>query len=379
MARTSSKVRRAQRPSGASARPQPRRAQSGGQVGVKKLVHRVEIRIKSGWGKLQSARAQHLHLHKSFHRSYREDYQRPLRVPGLLAHAMLSFKTFFQYWRTFVPLVLLMTILYILGVGLMSVSTYQALGESIDATSLEVAGGQIGNFAKAGLILLSTITTGGLDSGMGEAQVLVTIILFLVMWLVTVFLLRRFLTGERPKLRDGLYNALGPIIPTLLIFIVIIIQAIPIMLVVIAYSAALATDFLTTPFYALIFFIFAALMLLLSGYLISSSLMALVAVTAPGMYPLRALAATADLMASRRIKFIIRLIYLLIVCVIYYIIVMLPIILLDLLLEAQWESFAAFPLVPLCLLIMTCFVVVYATIYIYLYYRWMLENDQEKA
>ena len=70
-------------------------------------------------------------------------------------------------------------------------------------------------------------------------------------------------------------------------------------------------------------------MLLLSGYLLSSSIMALVAVTSPGIYPLTALFAASDLMSGRRLKFTLRMIYLILVLVLVFILVMLPIILLD--------------------------------------------------
>lgn len=336
-------------------------------------LRKLKIKVKSLKSKIHEARSKHLHLHKSFRRSYREDYVRETKTPGLLSHAMLTFKTIFAHWRTFLPFIILMMALYIIAVGLMSEDFYLQFQDAIDDTSAEIAGGEIGNFAKAGLLLLSTITTGGLDAGMDEVQTLFMIILFLIMWLVTIFLLRHFLAGEKLKLRDALYNALSPLLSTLLIFIVIFIQALPLMLVIITYSAAVATGFLDTPFYALIYFCFAALMLLLSGYLLSSSIMALVAVTSPGLYPMTALFAASDLMAGRRVKFVLRLIYLIFVIVLCFVVVMLPIILLDLWLKSVWSFLEGWPIVPFFLLMMTCFAFVYLTTYLYLYYRWLLD------
>ena len=94
---------------------------------------------------------------------------------------------------------------------------YQEFQSEIDQTSEEISGGKLGNFAKSGLILISTVMTGGLNTGMDDTQVTFTIGLFLIMWLVTIFLLRHFFAGEKPKLRDGLYNALGPLLSTLLV------------------------------------------------------------------------------------------------------------------------------------------------------------------
>lgn len=332
--------------------------------------------VKKVLARWRKWRKERFNPHKNFRRSYREDYLRETPTPGLLEHAMTTFQIIFKHWRTFVPFILLMTVAYIVLVGLMNEDLYQQFQDSINETNAELAGGEIGNFAKAGLLLLSTITTGGLDANMGEAQTVFMILLFLIMWLTTIYLMRHFMNGGKPRLRDGLYNALSPLISTLLVFCIIFIQAIPIMLVVITYSAAITTGFLQTPFYALVYFIFAALMILITTYLLSSSLIALVAVTAPGVYPLAALSNASDLMSSRRTKFIIRVIYLILVAVLIYIIVMTPIILLDLWLKGSLGLFAGWPIVPFFLLLVTCFVFIYVTIYLYRYYRWLLDYQE---
>ena len=327
--------------------------------------------------KYQEHRAAHPPLHRSFKRSYREDYARPVKTPGLLSHAMTTFQVLFRYWRTFLPLLAIVTILYIVCVGMLSEDLYQQFQDTIDTTSAELAQGQIGNFAKAGLLLISTVTTGGLDTGMDDVETVFMVIFFLMMWLVTIFLLRHFFAGQKPKLRDALYNALAPIIPTALIFAVIFIQLIPIMLVIITYSAAVTTNFLSTPFYALVYFIFAALMILISGYLLSSSIIALIAVTAPGVYPMAALASASELIAGRRMRFVLRVLYLIVVIALIYVITMLPIILLDLWLKSIWSWLAGWPIVPFFLLVVTCFTFIYATAYLYRYYRWLLDYRED--
>lgn len=344
-----------------------------------RTLQRLKIKVRSAQRKIKEFRAEHYHPHKSFRRSYREDYQRETPAPGLLSHAMLTFKTFFNHWRTFGLFLVLLVTFYILLVGLMNEEFYQNFQTTIDQTNAELAGKGIGNFAKAGLILISTITTGGLDVGMGDTQIIFAVLLFLILWLVTIFLLRHFLAGEKPKLRDGLYNALTPLISTFVILLIVFIQAIPAMLVVITYSAAVATNFLATPFYALVYFIFAAVMILITTYLLSSSLIGLIAVTIPGMYPLKALFAASDMMAGRRIKFIIRIIYLLIVIVLIYIIAVMPVILLDLWLKSIWGWLSGWPIVPFWLLVVTCFVFIYLTIYLYLYYRWLLDAEKPES
>ncbi|MDO4611565.1 MAG: hypothetical protein Q4B34_01765 [Candidatus Saccharibacteria bacterium] len=326
--------------------------------------------------KLAEKSAKRVKLHKSFKRSYREDYKRGLEVPGMMYHIFATFRVIFKNWKLFVPLIIIAVVAGISFVGLMSEASYQQFQTVLDETTAAAETGDIGPVATAGLLLISTVTTGGLSGEASEAAAVFAVLIFLLLWLVTIYLLRHRLAGHKVKLRDGLYNAGAPLISTLLVFAVAVIQCIPIFLLIIVYSAAVQTDFLATPFYALIFFIFAALMVLLSGYLLSSTLMAMVAVSAPGLYPMRALNTASDLMAGRRIKFILRIIVLLIALAITWVAVMLPIIMIDLWLK-QFEWISQVPVVPVCLLAMTCFTGIYLAAYFYLYYRWML-NYEEK-
>lgn len=317
--------------------------------------------------------------HRSFKRSYREDYDRPFEAPGLLSHAIASFKLIFKNWRLFLPLAIIIIVANIALVGLMNEDTFVAFQNSVDETTAGFKNGELGTFAKSGLLLISTITTGGLSTGMTEVQQVFAVLLFIITWLVTIYLLRQRLAGHKVKLRDGLYNALTPFISTLIVVAVIFLEAIPIMIVVITYSAAVSTNFLSTPFYALIYVIFAALMLLLSVYLISSSLIALVAVSAPGLYPFVAIRSAHELLLGRRIKFIIRLIYLIIVIAVVWVVIMTPLIALDLALKSSISWLNGIPFVSIELLIMTCFTAIYATTYLYLFYRRLLDYDDKET
>lgn len=319
---------------------------------------------------------QRVNPHKSFKRSYREDYERDLEVPGIMYHIFATFRAIFKNWKLFLPLLVIVVLLNVILVGIMNESAYTQFQDVLDQTSVQVAGGDIGNVAKAGLLLISTVTTGGLSGESSEAAVVFGVVIFLIIWLTTIFLLRHRLAGHKIKLRDGLYNAMTPLISTFVVFAIAAVQSIPIFLLIVVYSAAVQTDFLAMPFYALLFFIFAVLMVLLSGYLLSSSLIALVAVSAPGLYPIKALHAASDLMMGRRVKFILRLVALVLALAIVWVIVMLPLILFDLWMKT-FEWTAGIPFIPVCLNIMTCFTAVYITAYLYLYYRWMLNYDEK--
>ena len=334
--------------------------------------------IKEKWLSLKNkiVSPERIRPHKSFKRSYREDYKRNLEVPGITYHAAKTFSVIFKNWRLFLPLLVIAVVMAVVFIGLMNESTFQQFQQVLDQTTEQMGYGDIGYVAKAGLLLISTVTTGGLSSSGKETNTVFFVLIFLILWLCTIFILRHRLAGHRIKLRDALYNAMTPMISSFVIFVITVIQCIPIFFLIIVYSSAVQTDFLSTPFYALLFFIFAALMVILSGYLLSSSLIAFVAVSAPGLYPMKAMHAASDLMMGRRFKFVLRIIALLFIMALTWVAVMLPLIVFDLLMK-NFEWAAGIPFVPVCLLVMTCFTGIYITAYLYLYYRLMLNYDEK--
>ena len=326
--------------------------------------------------KIWNKRLARLRLHHSFKRSYREDYQRELKVPGLMQHAMTTLKIIFKNWKLFLPLLVMIVTMNIIFVGLLSEETYKTFQESLKQNYSALEEGELGRLAEAGLLVISTVTTGGLTHGMNEVQQVFLILFIAITWLITIYFLRHLLAGNRPKFRDGVYNALTPLLSSLLIIALIFIHLIPILIFVVVYSAAVQTGFLDTPLYAFVFWLFGSLLILLSCYLLPVSITSLVAVTVPGIYPMTAINATTDLMQGRRTKFIIRLIFAVIFVGVIWVIVMLPIMWLDLLLKENigWWADLQAPVASFFLQIMTTFVVIYLTSYIYLFYRRMLDD-----
>lgn len=314
-------------------------------------------------------------LHHSFRRSYHEDYDRPLTVPGLVSHATSTLKILFKNWKLFGGLLVLIVICNVAFVGIMNQETYETVQSSLDESyEMLQNGGELGRVAKSGLLLISTITTGGLTSGMSEVQQVFLIFFFTITWLVTIYYLRHLLAGNKPKFRDGLFNALTPLMSSFCIVALIFVHALPILFCVIVYSSAVSTGFLEQPLYAFLFWLFCGLLGLLSLYLLPVSITALVATSVPGMYPMTAVHAATDLLQGRRTKFIIRVLFGLLFLAVIWVIVMVPLMWLDLILKENVEFLAGIPFASLCLQIMTTFTGIYITAYIYLFYRRMLDD-----
>ena len=320
-------------------------------------------------------------LHHSFKRSYYEDYQRKTELPSLTSQASAAFKMFFKFWKIFLPLLLIFVGLYIFLIGAMSENTLADVKANVEQTNKDVADGKIGTVGKAGLTLLGIISTGGLTT-MNDAQVVIAVLLFTIIWLVTIYLARHLLAGHQEiKMRDGFYSALSPLVSTLVVGLIIFLEAIPIMLTIIVFQVALTTEFLSTPFYTLLFFMFAALMITLSLYLLSSSFFAIIVVSAPGLYPLTAVRMAKNLIMGRRLRFLIRVFYLVIIVALLYLLLLMPAIILDGILKAQfaWLADSKIPFVAIIQLTITVFIFIYLSIYFYLFYRALLDyNDDAK-
>ncbi len=315
-------------------------------------------------------------LHHSFRRSYREDYVRPLQAPGLVSHAVTTLKIIFKNWKIFLPFILLIVVANIIFVGLMSEETYTTVQQSLDESYEALKEGELGRVAKAGLLLVSTVTTGGLNKSMTEIQQFFAIFFFAVTWLCTIYYLRHLMAGNHPKMRDGIFNALTPLISSFAVILLVFVHLIPLFIFVIVYTTAVQTDFLSQPLYAFVFWLFGSLLILLSLYLLPTSVLGLVATSVPGIYPLAAVNAATDLVQGRRTNFIIRLLFGVIFILVIWVIVMLPLYWLDLVIKQNTDIFEGFPFIPFCLQVMTMFAFTYITAYIYLYYRRMLDGTE---
>ncbi|MBR3164341.1 hypothetical protein IKF15_03540 [Candidatus Saccharibacteria bacterium] len=313
-------------------------------------------------------------IHTSFRRSYREDYDRPLKAPGLVSHAVSTLKIVFKNWKLFLPLLCIVVGANIVVGGLMDEDTYTTIQDSLEESNEALQYGELGRLAKSSMLLISTVTTGGLKNNLSDVQKLIAILLFIVVWLVVIFVLRHLFAGNHPKLRDALYNAMTPFISTLLVIALIFVHLLPIMFFVILYSTARDTDFLSQPLYAFVFWVFGALLILLSCHLLPVSILSLVAVSVPGIYPLPAIHAATDLIQGRRTQFIIRILFMILFLAVIWVIIMVPLNYIDLVAKDHIEFIEGIPFIPLCLQIMTTFSAIYVTAYIYLFYRRMLDD-----
>lgn len=316
--------------------------------------------------------------HRSFRRTRRRDYVRPLRLPGYWAFTNTVRKTLWANKRTFLLLALTYAVLTGLFVGFASQDTYVELSESINDANEGFLQGDLGKVGQAGL-LLGTGMVGAFNQTPTDAQKMFAAILGLMVWMTSVWLLRAIMSGRKPKLRDGLYNGSAPLLSSILVGFLVVLQLLPVALAAIGFGAAVSTGLLLGGVETMLFWVVAGMLGLLSLYWISSSMIALVVVTLPGMYPMRAIRTAGDLVIGRRVRILLRFIWICLISIIVWAAVMIPIILFDSWLKSVWHGIEWLPLVPVALLAMGSVTVVWIASYVYMLYRKIVDDDASPA
>ena len=129
----------------------------------------------------------------------------------------------------------------------------------------------------------------------------------------------------------------------------------------------------------MVFWIAASLLAVLSLYWITGSFMALIIVTLPGMYPWQAIRSAGDLVVGRRLRILYRIVWLLITVFVIWVITVIPVILLDKWLMNLIPALKSAPIVPVVLLLVTSFVTVWSSAYVYMLYRKVVDDDASPA
>lgn len=316
--------------------------------------------------------------HRSFRRTYRRDYVRSLKLPGYWALTNQVRRLIWSRKKLFLLLVLTYALMSGLLVGIGSQTTYEQLSSTLQTTGGDIFQGNWGKVGQASL-LLTTALSNGLNGELSDVQKVYSGIVILLAWLTTVWLLRAVMAGRKPRLRDGIYNAGAPIVPTFLVGLALIVQLLPFALAVIVIGAASPAGALEGGLLSMLVWIGVALLVVLSLYWVTSTFFALIVVTLPGMYPYQAIKTAGDLVIGRRVRVLLRLLWLLFTLVVLWAVVMIPVILLDAWLKGVWPVLEPAPIVPIALLLMTSATVVWAASYVYVFYRKVVEDDSAPA
>ncbi|MCA9338318.1 hypothetical protein KC949_02060 [Candidatus Saccharibacteria bacterium] len=312
--------------------------------------------------------------HRSFRLTRRRDYRRSLDIPGYWSFTNSVRALLWKNKKLFGGLALVYIVASIVISGFSGQETYSSLVQSLKDAGGGLFEGDLGGVGKASLLLTASITS-GLTPDVTQAQTVMASLAVFFAWLVTIWLVRQVMAGNKPKIRDGLYNAGSPILSTILMGFLVIIQLIPLAVAVIIYSAADTSGLLEGGVSAMLVWSAVVLLAILSVYWLSSSIMAMVIIALPGMYPMRAIKVAGDVVVGRRMRMLFRYLWLAVIVVVLWAVIMIPVILFDDWLKGFVPSLNWLPLVPFLIVAMAAFTIIFATTYIYMLYRRVMDAE----
>ena len=331
---------------------------------IKKIKNHIAV-IKKKKNKFLKRRP-----HRSFKLTRRRDYKRNWSIPG---YWEFTNEVRIMIWNDkwlFIKFMLVYGFFSFVIVGLLSQDNYNLLQKTVNAVGANVVAGELSTIVQ-NVAIFSGVLGGAFNPTLTEVQQVYAVILFLLGWMTLVWLLRQLMAGHKNvRLRDGLYSSGTPLIATFIIFLVILLQMIPFAIALIAYGAAYSVNIFDNTLFTTLFWVVELLLFVISIYWITSSVLAMIVVTLPGMYPLQALKASGDLVIGRRLRILYRLGWLCLSIVILWAIVILPMILIN---NISWLQII--PIVPIIVLLLSAFTMVWASSYIYILYRKLVSDD----
>ena len=310
--------------------------------------------------KLRVSRLLDRRPHRSFRLTRRRDYKRSLKMPGYWAFTNIVAKTLWRHKKLFGGLALVYVVATIVISGVGAQDTYSNLAQTLKDSSGDLFKGNFGSVAQAGLLLATSITT-GLTPNITQAQSVLGGLAAFFGWLATIWLLRNTLAGHKPRLRDGLYNSGSPVLATVLVGFIVTIQLLPTAIALIIYTAAQNSGLMEGGVAAMLIWVSVILLVMLSVYWLSSSLIALVVITLPGMYPLQAIRVAGDMVVGRRLRVLYRLLWLAAIVVLTWLVVTVPVILFDSWIKQVVPAINWLPFVPLTIVVMSSLTLIYVS------------------
>lgn len=172
---------------------------------------------------------------------------------------------------------------------------FAAVKQSLD----ELTGEQISKAESAASLYLYAVTSSG--SGAGGGAQAYQLLAGLVASLATIWSVRQLMAGEKIRIRDGFYKGMYPLIPFLLILLVISLQLLPALAGSFLLGTVLGNGIAVTVLEKLLWIVVFFLLVLLSFYMVTSSVFALYISALPDMTPMRALRSAGELVKSRRL------------------------------------------------------------------------------
>lgn len=268
----------------------------------------------------------------------------------------------------FVRLAVLAWATLLLLTGLSHYAYYTGLVASTDEVAGQLPPGLFRSFVEV-VALTASLISGGAATTFTETQQVFVGLVYLLLWLITVWLVRHIVSDTRVNLRDGLYAAAGPLVPTFLLVLFLLLQLLPFALLV----SVIVTVATTGAVQGVLWTLLGAMLMLLGAaatlYWIIGAVLALVVVALPGTYPVAALRLASRVVSGYRGQLILRVLGLLLLVGVVTLVASLVLVSLDAL-----TGYHLSVLVILVTQFISVGLFLYSSTYMYLLYREVIDG-----
>lgn len=305
--------------------------------------------------------------HRSFYLTTHAQAVRQINISGYGRFVHEVWRMIWDNRRLYGKTLLALTCALLVIIGLNAQSNYIDMREALQEVGLGAFLEWVGMMTQA---IITSMTVSD-----ANRQMLAAVIVAMA-WLVLIYIARHVYGGRnrQMKLRDAVYNAGGPILSLATILIVTLAQLLPLAIVLISYSAVTGAGYINQGIEIENMAAWCAIAAvgILTIYWMVTSLLSLITVTIPGIYPLRAYFETSIQVSGRRVKILLRILMMLLVLAFTWLVVLGPIVVID----AWWKP-QSFPLVQLATTLLVAASLIWISVYLYMLYRRILDSPEQ--
>ena len=318
------------------------------------------------WACRKTEHHRHVSPHRSFYLTTHAQAVRQINISGYGRFVTEVWRMVRDNWLIYLKITLLMTLAIIAVVGVSNAhSNYVDTREAMEKVDLHPL------LKQAGLVTQAIITSLTVTDANRQAA---TFIIVAVAWLSLIFIARRVYSGNQLRLRDAIYSAGTPLVPMMVLLVAVLVQLLPLALVLISYSAITGAGYINqgVAIENMAAWCVILAVLVLTIYWMVTSLLTLVSVTIPGLYPMRAYYETSIQVAGRRVKILFRILMMFLSLLALWALVLIPTVLLDSILKPK-----TFPVVQLVVSLLAAISCTWVSAYMYVLYRRILDSPEQ--
>ena len=318
------------------------------------------------WACRKTEHHRHVSPHRSFYLTTHAQAVRQINISGYGRFVTEVWRMVRDNWLIYLKITLLMALAIIAVVGVSNAhSNYVDTREAMEKVDLHPL------LKQAGLVTQAIITSLTVTDANRQAA---TFIIVAVAWLSLIFIARRVYNGNQLRLRDAIYSAGTPLVPMMVLLVAVLVQLLPLALVLISYSAITGAGYINQGIAIENMAAWCVILavLVLTIYWMVTSLLTLVSVTIPGLYPMRAYYETSIQVAGRRVKILFRILMMFLPLLALWALVLIPTVLFDSILKPK-----TFPVVQLVVSLLAAISCTWISAYMYVLYRRILDSPEQ--